>query len=110
MDKRTFLKSTAALGLAGLAPFESLSNWVEQHKNHSAIELAEDENFWEDIRKGYLLKPDYINLENGYYCFLPQETLDNYINHIRELAVIGPGQFGHLTGDTLLTKISHMDK
>ena len=26
------------------------------------------------------------------------------------LAVIGPGQFGHLTGDTLLTKISHMDK
>jgi hypothetical protein len=25
------------------------------------------------------------------------------------LAVIGPGQFGHLTGDTLLTKISHME-
>ena len=26
------------------------------------------------------------------------------------LAVIGPGQFGHLTGDTLLTNISHVDK
>ena len=26
------------------------------------------------------------------------------------LAVIGAGQFGHLTGDTLLTKISHVDK
>jgi hypothetical protein len=26
------------------------------------------------------------------------------------LAVIGPGQFNHLTGDTLLTEISHVDK
>ena len=26
------------------------------------------------------------------------------------LAEIGPGQFGHLTGDTFLTKISHGDK
>ena len=29
--------------------------------------------------------------------------------HICELAVIGPGQFGHLTSDTLLTKISNGD-
>ena len=85
MDKRTFLKSTAALGMASLVPFESLSNWIKQHKNYSAIELAEDENFWEGIRKGYRLKPDYINLENGYYCFLPQETLERYIQHIREV-------------------------
>jgi hypothetical protein len=26
------------------------------------------------------------------------------------LVAIGPGQFGHLTGDTLLKKISHVDK
>lgn len=32
-----------------------------------------------------MLKPDYINLENGYYCFLPQETLEKYIEHIREI-------------------------
>lgn len=85
MDKRAFLKSTAALSLAGLTPFESLANWIKQHENFPAVELAEDENFWEGIRKGYRLKPDYINLENGYYCFLPQETLENYINHIREI-------------------------
>ena len=85
MDKRTFLKSTAALGLASLVPFESLSNWIKQHNNNSAIELAEDEFFWEGIRKGYRLKSEYINLENGYYCFLPQETLERYIQHIREI-------------------------
>jgi selenocysteine lyase/cysteine desulfurase len=47
--------------------------------------LAEDEEFWQEVRKGYRLKPDYINLENGYYCFLPQETLENFIRHIREI-------------------------
>ena len=85
MDKRTFLKNTAALGLAGLAPFEALSNWVAKHAHISADVLAEDEVFWEGIRKGYRLKPDYINLENGYYCFMPEETLEKYIAHIREI-------------------------
>ena len=41
--------------------------------------------FGEQIRATYKLKPDYINLENGYYCFLPQETLEHFINHVREL-------------------------
>lgn len=50
-----------------------------------ADELAKDEDFWEQVRGGYRLKPDYINLENGYYCFLPQETLENHIKHIREV-------------------------
>ena len=42
-------------------------------------------DFWEQIRASYKLKPDYINLENGYYCFLPEETLENYIKHLREV-------------------------
>ncbi len=85
MDKRTFLKNTAALGLAGLTPFESVGHWVEKHAHIPSAELAEDELFWEGVRKGYRLKPDYINLENGYYCFLPEETLEKYLNHIREV-------------------------
>jgi selenocysteine lyase/cysteine desulfurase len=32
-----------------------------------------------------ILKPDYINLENGYYNILPKEILENYIKHIREV-------------------------
>ena len=59
--------------------------------NHSlahtvaSSDLIADESYWEMMRKGYRLKPDYINLENGYYCFLPQETLENFIGHIREV-------------------------
>ena len=47
--------------------------------------LAKDEDFWAKIRGGYLLKPDYINLENGYYCFVPTPTLENFISHVREV-------------------------
>jgi selenocysteine lyase/cysteine desulfurase len=85
MDKRTFLKSSATLGLAGLLPVNALSNWIRQHESKSTTELAGDEVFWDGIRGGYKLKPDYINLENGYYCFLPQETLEKYITHIRDV-------------------------
>ena len=85
MDKRTFIKQTAALGLTTLLPFEALSHWMEQHSTVSADDLAEDEKFWAGIRKGYRLKPDYINLENGYYCMQPQETLENFISHVREV-------------------------
>jgi selenocysteine lyase/cysteine desulfurase len=85
LDKRTFLKNSALLGLGALAPFESLTNWIERYQHVAPEVLAEDENFWEGIRKGYRLKPDYINLENGYYCFLPQETLEAYLTHVREI-------------------------
>ena len=85
MNKRSFIKKAAALGIAGMIPIDSIALWTNQFENISAVNLAEDEYFWEGIRKEYKIKPDYINLENGYYCFLPQVTLENYINHIREI-------------------------
>lgn len=85
MDKRTFLKSSAVLGLATLTSFEALASWVKQHEHLSTDFLAEDEKFWDGVRQGYRLKPDYINLENGYYNFVPTETLEKYIEHIREV-------------------------
>jgi selenocysteine lyase/cysteine desulfurase len=37
----------------------------------------------------YKLKPNYINLENGYYCIQPQEILEKYVEHIREVNLQG---------------------
>lgn len=51
----------------------------------SANELALEEDFWLGIRGNYDLKPDYINLENGYYNILPKEILEEYIHHIRKV-------------------------
>ncbi|WP_194976864.1 aminotransferase class V-fold PLP-dependent enzyme [Aquiflexum lacus] len=85
MDKRTFLKNLAFTGIASTASFRAFSESLKVYENIPAATLATDEDFWVKIRQGYKLKPDYINLENGYYCFIPTETLENYINHIREI-------------------------
>lgn len=89
MNKRTFLQHSLALGVAALIPRVAVSEWLEEHASHSAEALATDEKFWAGIRAGYKLKSDYTNLENGYYCFLPQETLDKYIDHIRKVNLQG---------------------
>ncbi len=83
MNKRTFLKHFAALGLGTPVLFESISKWVSEIEHLSPEEAARNEEFWARVRAGYRLKPDYINLENGYYCFTPQEILENLIHHIR---------------------------
>lgn len=85
MNKRTFLQRSLAIGAAGLVPRMGMSEWLERHSSLSADELANDAEFWAGIRGAYKLKPEYINLENGYYCFLPEETLNKYIDHVREV-------------------------
>lgn len=85
MNKRTFLKQMGLLSLA-LAPRSyGLDQWLRIHEDQSPVELADDEDFWSGIRKGYKLKSDYINLENGYYCIQPQEILEKFIEHVRHI-------------------------
>jgi len=80
MNKRSFIKSLALLG------FSSSSIFNSKAKAKSIYELNfEAPDIWDQIRAGYKLKPDYINLENGYYCFLPEETLERYIQHLRDV-------------------------
>ena len=74
MNKRQFLKSSLGLGLA-----PSLAQIL------AIPASADDEVFWAQVRKAYRLKPDYINLENGYYNILPEETLEKHLKHIREV-------------------------
>ncbi|MEQ9412874.1 MAG: aminotransferase, partial [Cyclobacteriaceae bacterium] len=85
MDKRSFLKNLTLMGLSVSPSISAIEKLLQDASHLPAHEIAKDEDFWAKIRGGYKLKPDYINLENGYYCFLPQETLENYINHVREV-------------------------
>ena len=75
------MKSLALLGISTGSVFSSKANAAP---SLNEIDFDSDD-IWSQIRAGYKLKPDYINLENGYYCFLPQETLEKYIDHIREI-------------------------
>ena len=84
MKKRTFLKAFSA---ATMAPslFDQMDQWNLLLDGASADEVARNEAYWETIRSGYKLKPDYINLENGYYSMTPQYTMERYHDLINEV-------------------------
>lgn len=81
ITKRTFIKSVLAVPLFGA----SFSDLMADPKNENATQLSENEDFWANIRSDYRLKPDYINLENGYYCMLPQTILEAHVQQVREM-------------------------
>ena len=41
------------------------------------------DDFWLQIRNDYKLKPDYINLENGYFSMMAQPVLNKYLDDVR---------------------------
>ena len=83
MDKRAFIKNLGVMGAGLSGGFSSLREAVAAVDHVSPADLATDEDFWLKVRGDYEIKPDYINLENGYYCFLPQQTLEHLIDHMR---------------------------
>jgi selenocysteine lyase/cysteine desulfurase len=89
MNKRTFLKNTTTLGLASLVSFKAFSKLVEAVAHMPVEAVAEDDDFWKRVRGGYKLKPDYINLENGYYCIMPQALEQAYLRHILDVNIQG---------------------
>ena len=85
MNKRQFIKtltaSSISLPILGKKIDKNLSKFEWQTPN----EIAQNEDFWAEIRRAYRIKPDYINLENGYYSFAPQETLEAFVGNVREI-------------------------
>ncbi len=108
MNKRTFLKNAAITGLGGMLSFEGVAEAVKNVSAVSLSELAGDEDFWASIRKGYKLKPDYINLENGYYNFVPEQVLEKFIEHVREVNYQGSYYMRHFRVKTRLSMAARL--
>jgi selenocysteine lyase/cysteine desulfurase len=85
MDKRSFLKNAGLMSLALPLNFVQLQQAVASVEHLDLADVASDEDFWLKVRGDYDLKPDYINLENGYYCFMPRQTMDHLIEHMRNV-------------------------
>ena len=83
MDKREFLKT---LGGASLALLFGEEAWARYAALPPAT-LAQDEDFWATIRRKYVLTPDYINLENGFYLMQSQPVLEAFIQRVRDINV-----------------------
>ena len=74
------------MSLATLAmPFygSALVSCIEEAATTSPGKLAVNEDFWLKIRQDYKLKPDYINLESGYYNIIPTPTLNKLMDHVK---------------------------
>jgi selenocysteine lyase/cysteine desulfurase len=81
MNKRDFLRTSAGAGL-GLLLGDTL--WA-RFADIPADQLASDEAFWNAIRSKYRLKPDYINLESGYYSIQATPVLEAFIEKVRKI-------------------------
>jgi len=89
MKKRQFIKDVLLTSIAAPIGLTGLAQSFKDKELVPALDLAKDEDFWTSIRNQYILKPDYINLENGYYNFLPQPLLNKFIEHIKEVNLQG---------------------
>lgn len=75
MKKRQFLKHLGGAALA--TSFVPLTVQGQNTTKELPPYPREDgEEFWERIRQDFRLKPDYINLENGYYCITPTPVME----------------------------------
>lgn len=83
MEKRQFLKRLGQTALA--TPLFTLPLETKAKENALPYPINDDEAFWRRIRMDYDLKPDYINLENGYYNFVPTPILNKYMDHVRKV-------------------------
>lgn len=81
MNKREFLRSSAGTALAVLLGDSLWARFADM----PPAELAPQEDFWAAIRAKYRLKPDYINLESGYYTIQATPVLEAFIDKVREI-------------------------
>ena len=81
MNKREFLRTSTAAGLGFLLGDRVWARYADVPPDR----LAEDEAFWTTIRSKYRLKPDYVNLESGYYTIQSTPVLEAFIAKVREV-------------------------
>jgi selenocysteine lyase/cysteine desulfurase len=89
MNKREFLKQIAVLGVGVLSSLSGFGMESSIAEKNAAAAPSNDEDYWLTVRKKYTLTTDYINLENGYYCIQPQDILEQYFSHIKEVNMQG---------------------
>lgn len=84
-NRRSFLKKSTAMLSASLLPelvfSEELKAELHRVKNHSAQQVATDEEFWSIIKEAYTASATIINLNNGGVSPSPkvvQDALDRF--------------------------------
>jgi selenocysteine lyase/cysteine desulfurase len=84
MEKREFLQTLLTMGLSTTF-WKDLAAFDTQTEYKTLQDIQENEKFWKHIRSLYTLKDDYINLENGWYNFMPKPILKAYFEQVEYL-------------------------
>lgn len=66
-----------------VTPFLPITAQAKLKSEPKSYPIDNEKEFWKRIREDYALKPDYINLENGYYNFAPKPTLEKFLEHVK---------------------------
>ncbi|MDF7816876.1 aminotransferase class V-fold PLP-dependent enzyme [Runella sp. MFBS21] len=74
-------------GLIGLSQ-SNIDALLSSIYSQTPEQVAQDEAFWGELRKGFTVTKDFIHLENGYYILASNEVLEAYIQHIRDINAI----------------------
>ena len=89
LSKRRFLQSFAAgAGASAVVSLAALEPLFAQAAHAAPAALAQDEAFWDSVRRRFTLTPDFIQLENGYYALAADPVLDAFIGHARKVNAI----------------------
>ena len=83
MNKRDFIKNLSLVALGSPFYLSAMNNWVSEIENIPIKKLAKQDDCWLKVRGDYKLKPDYINLESGYYNIIPTPTLNAMVEHAK---------------------------
>ena len=71
--------------VAAITPFLPYQVHAKSNRPSLSYNYESEEEFWRRIRVDYALKPDYINLENGYYNIAPVPTIQKFTKHIENV-------------------------
>jgi selenocysteine lyase/cysteine desulfurase len=86
LDRRHFLRWSAAAGLTALAGAHRLSAaHSADAETPTPLRLADGSVDWAAVRRSFAPEPGYINLENGYYSMPPDPVLAQVNADNREL-------------------------
>jgi selenocysteine lyase/cysteine desulfurase len=83
MDKRAFLRGTAAAALGLVGASEAWAPPATATTIDVAPVTGADD--WARIRTDFRLDPAFVNLENGYYCFQPEPVLAAFESNVRRV-------------------------
>ena len=84
-SKRHFLQTVATIGASSVLPIAAIERIFARPPTLPPCELAQREDFWEEVRRAYTVTPDFIQLENGYFSLASNPVLEGYIGHIRHV-------------------------